>query len=125
MKNSYKVVEMDNDDELENIRRRKLEEMQREAMQKQMTDEQQQQQQEIERARRQQILRQILDPSARDRLNNVRLVRPDLAENVENQLIQLASMGRINKVITEKDIIDILGKFTENQRETRIERRNK
>ncbi len=124
MKNSYKVVEMENDDELENIRRRKLEEMQREAMQKQMSDEQQRQQ-EIERARRQQILRQILDPSARDRLNNVRLVRPDLAENVENQLIQLASMGRINKVITEKDIIDILGKFTEHQRETRIERRDK
>ena len=79
--------------------------------------------QEAERARRQQILRQILGPDARERLANVRLVRPDLAENVENQLIQLASMGRINRLINDADVRDILGKLTEKRRETKIERR--
>ena len=79
--------------------------------------------QEAERARRQQILRQILAPDARERLANVRLVRPDLAENVENQLIQLASMGRINRLINDADVRDILGKLTEKRRETKIERR--
>ena len=79
--------------------------------------------QEAEKARKQQILRQILDPDARERLAHVRLVRPDLAENVENQLVQLASMGRINRLLSDSDIRDILAKLTEKKRETRIERR--
>ncbi|BAB59150.1 hypothetical protein [Thermoplasma volcanium GSS1] len=115
---------MSDDEELEKIRRRQMEELQRQAMQRQMAEEEEKQR-EIEKARRQQILRQILDPSARERLNNVRLVRPDLADNVENQLIQLASMGRINRIIKESDIIDILSKLTENKREPKIERRSK
>ncbi len=119
-----KVMRMDDDEELERIRRQQLESMQRQAMQEQMREEQEKQR-EAERARRQQILRQILDPSARERLNNVRLVRPDLADNVENQLIQLASMGRINRMLSERDIIDILSKLTENKREPKIERRSK
>ncbi|CAC11200.1 apoptosis-related Tfar19 related protein [Thermoplasma acidophilum] len=119
-----KVMHMDDDEELERIRRQQLESMQRQAMQEQMREEQEKQR-EAERARRQQILRQILDPSARERLNNVRLVRPDLADNVENQLIQLASMGRINRMLSERDIIDILSKLTENKREPKIERRSK
>lgn len=115
---------MEGDDELAEIRRRKLEEMQRGAADQQAAEEQQRAQ-EAEKAKKQQILRQILDPEARERLNNVRLVKPDLAENVENQLIQLASMGRINRLLTDEDIKDILARFTESKRETRIERRNK
>lgn len=113
---------MDGDDELEELRRRKLLEMQRNAQEQQELDEQRKLQ-EAEKARKQQILRQILAPDARERLANVRLVRPDLAENVENQLIQLASMGRINRLLTDSDIRDILAKLTEKKRETRIERR--
>ncbi len=113
---------MDGDDELEELRRRKLLEMQRNAQEQQEIDEQRKLQ-EVERARKQQILRQILAPDARERLANVRLVRPDLAENVENQLIQLASMGRINRLLTDADIRDILARLTEKKRETKIERR--
>jgi len=116
------VVDMDGDDELEELRRRKLLEMQRNAQEQQEIDEQRKLQ-EVEKARKQQILRQILAPDARERLANVRLVRPDLAENVENQLIQLASMGRINRLLTDADIRDILARLTEKKRETKIERR--
>jgi DNA-binding TFAR19-related protein len=91
--------------------------------QEQQEIEEQRRMQEAEKARKQQILRQILAPDARERLANVRLVRPDLAENVENQLVQLASMGRINRLLTDSDIRDILAKLTEKKRETRIERR--
>ncbi|OWP56989.1 MAG: hypothetical protein B2I17_02945 [Thermoplasmatales archaeon B_DKE] len=115
---------MENDDELNEIRRRKMEELSRSSNDQQLA-EQQRQAQELERARRQQVLRQILSPEARDRLSNVRLVRPDLAENVENQLIQLANMGRVNRLLTDTDIKDILSKFLENKRETKIERRDK
>ncbi|MCL4341737.1 MAG: DNA-binding protein [Candidatus Thermoplasmatota archaeon] len=113
---------MDNDDELEQIRRRKMMEMEH-GLSQEKEAEDQRKYQEAERARRQQILRQILAPDARERLSNVRLVRPDLAENVENQLIQLASMGRINRLINDADVRDILGKLTEKRRETKIERR--
>ena len=113
---------MENDDELAELRKRKLMEMQQNAADQRAAEEQQKAQ-EAERARRQQILRQILAPDARERLSNVRLVRPDIAENVENQLIQLASMGRINRLLTDADIRDILAKLTETKRETKIERR--
>lgn len=112
------------DEELNELRRRKMQEMQRSA-EDQQSQEQQQRAQEEEKARKQQILRQILDPQARERLSNVRLVKPELADNVENQLIQLASMGRINRVLTEQDIKDVLARMTESKRDIKIERREK
>ena len=75
---------MDNDDELNNIRKRKLEEMQRNTQQGEM-DEENRKQIEQEEARRQQILRQILSTEARERLSTLKLVRPDLVSNVENR----------------------------------------
>lgn len=113
---------MDNEDELEALRRKKLMEMQGNLADQKQAEEQQKAQ-EAEKAKRAQILRQILAPDARERLSNVRLVRPDIAENVENQLIQLASMGRINRLLTDSDIKDILARLTETKRETKIERR--
>jgi programmed cell death protein 5 len=115
---------MDNDDELEAIRRRKIQEMQRNAADEQMAVEQQKAA-EVEKARRQQILRQILSPEARERLSRVRLVRADMAENVENQLIQLAGAGRINRVISDEELRDILEKLSGAKKETKIEWRNK
>ncbi len=115
---------MEDDEELRELRRRKMQEMQR-AAEDERASEDQQRAQEEERARKQQILRQILDPQARERLANVRLVKPELAENVENQLIQLASMGRINRVLSERDIKDILSRMTETRRDIKIERRGK
>ena len=99
---------MDSDDELAEIRRRKMQEMQRSAMDDQASAEEQRRAQELEKARKQQILRQILTPDARERLSRVRLVKPELAENVENQLIQLAGMGRVNRMISDQDVREIL-----------------
>ncbi len=113
---------MDDEDELDQIRKRKLLEMQR-GSEEQQEIEEQRREQEADKARRQQILRQILTPEARERLANVRLVKPELAENVENQLIQLASMGRIKNPLSGENIRGILSKLTGTQRETRIERR--
>ncbi len=113
---------MDSDRELEELRRRRLEELQRSQGEAQAEDEQRNAQ-DAEKAKKQQILRQILDTAARERLANVRLVRPDIAENVENQLVQLYGMGRINRIISDEEIKQILGRMTETKRETHIERR--
>ena len=56
---------MDNDRDLEEIRRRKLEEMQASGGAQSQSQEADRQKQEAERAMRLQILRQILDPVAR------------------------------------------------------------
>ncbi len=114
---------MDPDDELEQIRRRKMQELQQSAADEQMVEEQRRSA-EIEKARRQQILRQILTPEARERLGRVRIVKPEVADNVESQLIQLAGMGKVNRMIEDQDIKDILDKLTA-RRESKIERRNK
>jgi programmed cell death protein 5 len=47
------------------------------------------------------VLRKILTPEARARLQNVKLVRPDFATQVELQLIQVAQTGRVPLPITD------------------------
>jgi programmed cell death protein 5 len=115
---------MDSDDELEEIRRRKMQELQRSAGDEQAAEEQRRRA-ELEKAKKQQILRQILTPEARERLSRVRLVKPELAENVENQLIQLAGMGKVNRMIGDNDVREILDKLTATKRESKIEWRGK
>ncbi|GEQ68458.1 hypothetical protein JCM33374_g2126 [Metschnikowia sp. JCM 33374] len=54
------------------------------------------------------MLSQVLEPSARERLSRVRMVRPDRADQVEQYLIKMISMGSIARKIGEKDIVEIL-----------------
>ena len=82
---------MSNDEELENIRRRKLEELKQQAVQNQIAEAQQK---EFE-AKKYQLMRKILSPEGRQRLENIRMVRPQFAEQIEIQLIQLFQAGRL------------------------------
>jgi len=45
-------------------------------------------------AQKDMLLKQLLSSEARLRLNNVKMVKPDLANMVENYLLGLASQGR-------------------------------
>jgi len=107
------------DAELEELRRRKMAELQRQGEQQAVME---QQAQAIE-AQRQAILRQLLTPEARDRLANVRLAYPEVARTVEDQLIRLAQMGQISSQIDDQVLKQILRKVSPQKREINIERK--
>ena len=107
------------DPELEAIRQRRMAELQQQA-QSQVAQEDQARRMEMQK---QNIMRQILTPEARDRLANIRLANPQMAESVEMQLIQLAQSGRLQGVIDDTMLRNILGQIVPQKREITIERR--
>ena len=65
---------------------------------------------------------QILEPAARERLNNLRVVKPELAMQLEAYLAQLYQAGQIKQKITEAQLVSILKKLSE-KRDIRIRRK--
>ena len=72
---------------------------------------------------KQSVLRQILTPEARDRLANIKLANPQMAEGVEMQLIQLAQSGRLQGVIDDAMLRNVLAQIAPQKREITIQRR--
>lgn len=72
---------------------------------------------------RQRVLQVVLDPQARQRLMNIRLVKPDLAAAVENYLINAASSGRINRPLTDEELKQLLLRIQQPKKDFKIERR--
>jgi len=106
------------DDELDAIRKRKLM-----SMQSRVSDEQRQAQAEDKiEAQKQALLRQILSPEARQRLNNLKMVKPEFAEQIELQLIQMAQMGKLPIPLSDAQLKQILVQLQTRKRETKITR---
>lgn len=112
------------DAELEDIRRRKMAEMQAQAG---AQDPQQmaaaQHAQAQAEAQKESLLRAILEPEARERLVRVRMARPDIAASLEQQLLVLYQQGRIRSRIDDATLRELLARVTPKSRETSIERR--
>jgi len=106
------------DDELEEIRRRKLLELQRRLLQEQQ-EAQLRKQAELQK---QALLRRILEPKARQRLTNLRMVKPEIVSQLEVQLIQLAQTGRVPIPITDSLLKEILLRIQRSRREIKIRR---
>lgn len=106
------------DEELEEIRRRKLLELQRKVAEEQKSV-QMQQQLELQK---QALLRSILTPEARQRLANLKMVRPEFTSQLELQLIQLAQQGKIPIPLTDKQLKQILIQIQSHKREIKIRR---
>ncbi|HZC49490.1 MAG TPA: DNA-binding protein [Nitrososphaeraceae archaeon] len=74
-------------------------------------------------AMRQRALMVLLDPAARQRLMNIRIVKPELATAVENYLISAASTGRLNRALTDDELKQILLSLQQPKRDFKINRR--
>jgi programmed cell death protein 5 len=74
-------------------------------------------------ALKEQALRTLLSPEARLRLNNVKMVKPDLASMVENYLLGMASQGRLNNQISDDELKQILLSIQQPKREFKINRK--
>jgi len=109
---------MAGDDELEAIRRQKYAQMQQGQAGAVAED---QKRQEIEEAKKD-IIRQILASEARERLSTIRMAKPELAEQLEAQLIALAQTGRLKSMITDAQFKEILRQITPKKREITIKR---
>ena len=106
------------DDELDQIRKRKLL-----SMQNRVSDEQRQAQAEQQMEdQKQALLSKILAPEARQRLNNLKMVRKDFAENIEMQLIELAQTGKLPIPLSDPQFKGILIQLQSRKREPTIRR---
>ena len=106
------------DEELEALRRKRMAELQRSSYDDQRRAQQQQQ---LDR-QKQTIIRQILSPEARQRLTNIRIVKPEFAEELEMQLIQLAQTGRLRGKVTDEQLKRTLEQLQGQRREIKIRR---
>jgi programmed cell death protein 5 len=68
------------------------------------------------------VLRMALTSDARERLANVRMVRPDLASSIEEYVIQLASSGKLRKAVDDEQVKQMLTALQEKKREIKIRR---
>lgn len=109
---------MSEDEELEDIRKRRMLQLQRK-----LAEEQQRMQmaEQVEQ-QKQSLLRQILTPEARQRLNNLKMVKPEFAAQLELQLIQLAQSGRLNIPLNDEQLKELLAKLQSTKREIKIRR---
>jgi len=106
------------EEELEALRKRRMLELQRRLAQEQQ-ETQAEQQVEMQK---QAILRRILTSDARQRINNLKMVKPQFAAQLELQLIQLAQQNRISIPMTDEQLKEILTKLQSQRREIKIRR---
>ena len=73
-------------------------------------------------AQKDMLLKQILSGEARLRLNNVKMVKPELANLVENYLLGLAAQGKAQGQITDEQLKQILMSAQQPKKDFKINR---
>ena len=91
-------------------------------MQQRSTDDQRQSQEEQLEAQKQSLLRQILSPEARQRLTNLKMIKPEFTEQLELQIIQLAQTGKLPIPLSDAQLKKILQQLQPKKREITIRR---
>ncbi|MFC7213736.1 DNA-binding protein [Saliphagus sp. GCM10025334] len=117
------------DDDLEELRRKKLEQLQDRAEsqggqgQGRANAEAQEAAQQQADAQRQALLRQYLTDDARKRLNTVKMSKQQFGEQVERQVVALAQSGRIQGKIDDQKMEQLLKELQPEKKSFDIKRR--
>ena len=74
------------------------------------------------KAQKEVMLKQVLSSDARLRLNNVRMVKPELADLVENYILNLSVQGKISGQISDDQLKQILSSAQQPKRDFKINR---
>ncbi|KAK6177964.1 hypothetical protein SNE40_012818 [Patella caerulea] len=103
------------DDELEAIKARRMAELQQQygAGGGGPSAEEQQEKQRQQADMKNSILSQVLDQSARTRLNTIAVAKPEKAKMVESMLVQMARTGQIQNKLGEDQLIGLLARVSE------------
>ncbi len=113
---------MVNNDELEALRKRRMQQLQQQDNLFAQEDIQQQQQKQVEE-QRQVVLRSVLSTTARERMGRIKVARPDIAASIENQLIMIAQSGQLKTKITDKQLTELLKRVIPKKRDITIRRK--
>ena len=109
------------DEELEELRQKKMEQLKdRQGGEGEDAREAQRQQAE---AQKEAMLKQALTDGARKRLNTVKMSKPQFGEKVEQQVVALAQSGRLQGRIDEEKMKDILEEMKPDSKSFDIRRR--
>ena len=116
--------------ELDEIRQKRMAELQaqqaaaqQQAQQQQAAQMQQQEAQAQFEAQKKQILGQIMTPEARNRLANLKLTKPELVNQIEIQLIQSSQAGSLRGKVTDEQLKVLLRQIAGQKREIKITRK--
>ena len=74
------------------------------------------------KAQKEMMLKQVLSSDARLRLNNVRMVKSDLADLVENYILNLTVQGKITGQISDEQLKQILSSAQQPKRDFKFNR---
>ena len=110
------------EDDLEEIKKKKLLELQQQQMLSQEVAEEEARKEEFDK-QKQAILRALLTTEARERLGRIKIARPEIAESIENQLIILAQSGRLKNKINDEQLRGLLAKILPKKRDIKITRK--
>lgn len=110
------------DDELNELRKRRMAQLQQQAGNQEAMQEELERQQRM-KSQIQMILMQVLEPDARERLNTIKLTKPEFAGAVEQQLVALAQSGRLQKKITDSQLKELLRQLAPAKRDYSITRK--
>ncbi len=95
--------------EVDSIKEQKLAELQEHFAQQHAADQQKQ----VAEQRIESMLKAILEPEAKARLKNVKLINEQLYWTVVQQLLSFAQSGRIQGQVTEEDVKKLLSMLSQ------------